>query len=51
MTPSDFGGRYAHGHFQDGDRHLVVSGGIGFSGAPLRIAAPPEITLITLSGN
>jgi uncharacterized protein len=50
MTPSQFGQRYAHGHITEGDRHLVVSGGLGFSGAPLRINQPPEVTLITISG-
>ena len=50
LTPSQYGGRYAWGAHRDGDRHLVVSGGIGFSGLPLRIAAPPEITLVTLLG-
>jgi predicted MPP superfamily phosphohydrolase len=50
LTPSDYGGRYAWGAYRDGDRHLVVSGGIGFSGLPLRIAAPPEITHVTLRG-
>jgi predicted MPP superfamily phosphohydrolase len=49
LTPSRYRGRYGWGHFQDGDRHMVVSGGIGYSGAPLRIAAPPEITIIELS--
>lgn len=49
LTPSRFGGRYAWGHFRDGDRHLVVSGGIGFSGLPMRLAAPPEVTLIELT--
>jgi predicted MPP superfamily phosphohydrolase len=49
-TPSLHGGRYAWGHHRDGGRHLVVSGGVGFSGLPLRFAAPPEITLVELSG-
>ena len=49
MTPSDHGGRYAWGHVVEGGRHLVVSGGVGFSGVPLRIAQPPEITAIRLA--
>jgi uncharacterized protein len=49
MTPSRFGGRYAYGHIQEGGRHLVVSGGIGFSGLPLRLFQPPEITVIRLT--
>lgn len=50
MTPSLYGSRYAWGHIRDGDRHLVVSGGIGYSGLPLRLFQPPEITLVTISG-
>ena len=50
MTPSAHGGRYAWGHMVEGmpgaERHLVVSGGVGYSGLPLRIAQPPEITVI-----
>ena len=42
--------RFGWGHVRDGDRHLVVSGGIGFSGLPLRIFQPPEITLVTVTG-
>jgi predicted MPP superfamily phosphohydrolase len=48
MTPSSFGGRYAWGHIREGGRHLIVSGGLGYSGLPLRILQPPEITLVTL---
>ena len=53
MTPSAFGGRYGWGHMVEGRgasaRHLVVSGGVGYSGLPLRVAQPPEITVIRLS--
>ncbi|MCU9849498.1 metallophosphoesterase [Defluviimonas sp. WL0024] len=48
MTPSAHGGRYAWGHVREGGRHLIVSGGIGYSGLPLRILQPPEITLVML---
>lgn len=48
MTPSAHGGRYAWGHIREADRHLIVSGGIGYSGVPMRILQPPEITLVTL---
>lgn len=48
MTPSAHGGRYAWGHIREGDRHLIVSGGIGYSGVPLRFMQPPEITLVTV---
>ncbi len=50
MTPSVHGPRYSWGHVRDGDRHLIVSGGIGYSGLPLRIFQPPEITVVTVSG-
>ncbi|SPH24071.1 3',5'-cyclic adenosine monophosphate phosphodiesterase CpdA [Defluviimonas aquaemixtae] len=48
MTPSAHGSRYAWGHIREAGRHLIVSGGIGYSGVPLRILQPPEITLVTL---
>ena len=48
MTPSAHGGRYAWGHVREGGRHLIVSGGIGYSGLPLRFMQPPEITLVKL---
>jgi predicted MPP superfamily phosphohydrolase len=50
MTPSAFGSRYAWGHIRDGDRHLVVSGGVGYSGLPLRLFQPPEIVLVRVTG-
>ena len=49
LTPSRYGSRYAWGHHRDGNRHLVVSGGVGYSGVPLRIAQPPELTLIRIT--
>ena len=48
MTPSAYGSRYAWGHVVEGERHLVVSGGVGTSGLPIRIAQPPELTVIRL---
>lgn len=48
LTPSAFGSRYGWGHIREAGRHLVVSGGIGYSGLPLRILQPPEITLVLL---
>lgn len=49
LTPSIHGDRYAWGHIRDGARHLIVSGGIGYSGLPLRVFQPPEITLVTIA--
>lgn len=47
-VPSRFGTRYACGLFRDGARVMVVSGGVGTSGLPLRWFAPPDIWLITI---
>lgn len=49
LTPSAHGGRYAWGHIEEDGRHMIVSGGIGYSGVPLRILQPPEITLVTIN--
>lgn len=49
VAPSRFGNRYAYGLVEEGGRHLVVSGGIGCSIAPVRFGVPPEITVIDLS--
>lgn len=46
--PSRYGERYAHGHVVEEDRHLYVSSGIGTSGLPLRLLAPPEIVVLEL---
>ena len=48
VIPSRHGERYARGHVEEGGRHLYVTQGVGESGLPLRLAAPPEIALIEL---
>lgn len=48
VIPSRFGRRFAWGHIREEERDLVVSGGLGCSGIPLRIGRPPEITVIEL---
>ncbi|MGR3614665.1 MAG: metallophosphoesterase [Paracoccaceae bacterium] len=48
FVPSKFESRYSYGHIVEGDRHVVVSGGIGCSMVPVRLGVVPEITLITL---
>lgn len=48
VVPSAFGSRYAYGHIVEGNRHLIVSGGLGTSGIPLRFLMPPEIVIVTL---
>ena len=49
LVPSAFGTRYAYGHITKGQRQLVVSGGLGLSGLPLRWNMPPEVTLVAVS--
>lgn len=48
VVPSRYGARYAWGHVCEAGRHLVVSGGLGCSGLPLRFGRRPEVTVITL---
>ena len=53
VVPSRYGNRYAYGHVIEpkpagGEAHLVVSGGLGCSIAPIRIGVPPEIVLLDL---
>ncbi|MBV0913403.1 metallophosphoesterase [Anianabacter salinae] len=49
FTPSEYADRYAYGHVVEDGRHLIVSGGLGYTHIPLRIMQPPEITLIRLT--
>jgi uncharacterized protein len=48
MLPSRYGERYARGHIVEGGRHLYVSHGVGTSGLPLRLFAPPEVLVLRL---
>ena len=48
FVPSRYWRRYAYGHIIEDERHLIVSGGLGYSGLPVRIGMPPEIVLIEL---
>lgn len=50
VMPSGASGRYAYGHYTAGDRHLVVSGGLGCSSLPVRLGVPPEIVMIEVGG-
>lgn len=49
IVPSRYGDRYAYGVIHEGQRHLVVSGGIGCSMLPVRFGMPPEITVVDIS--
>ncbi len=51
VVPSRHGSRYVHGHFTEGQKQLIVSAGLGYSGLPLRIGTRPELVLIELGGS
>ena len=40
--------KWAYGHVVEKGRHLLVTGGIGTSGLPLRFLMRPEIVIIEL---
>ncbi|WP_019906795.1 metallophosphoesterase [Methylobacterium sp. 77] len=48
VVPSRYGRRYAYGHVRE-QTDLVVSGGLGMSGLPVRLGIPPEIVVVDLS--
>jgi predicted MPP superfamily phosphohydrolase len=48
--PSRYGERYARRHHLDGGRRLYVSSGLGTSGMPVRLLAPPEVVVLELRG-
>ncbi len=48
VVPSHYGNRYAYGHIVEESRNLIVSGGLGCSGVPLRFGSPPELVMIEL---
>lgn len=50
VVPSKYGSRYAYGHIVEDDRSLIVSGGLGVSGYPIRFGAWPEIVVVDLGG-
>ncbi|MEZ5826730.1 MAG: metallophosphoesterase [Geminicoccaceae bacterium] len=50
VVPSKYGQRFRYGHIVEEGRHLIVSGGIGCTGIPVRIGVPPEIVLVELGG-
>lgn len=49
IVPSRFGRRYVYGHVVEEGRNLIVSGGLGCSGLPIRLGRPPEIVLVEVS--
>ena len=48
FIPSHFGERYARGHVVEHGRHMVVGAGLGTSGLPVRLLAPPELIVLEL---
>ncbi|MEM8813123.1 MAG: metallophosphoesterase [Pseudomonadota bacterium] len=55
VVPSRFGNRYAYGTVTEpalagngSQRHMIVSGGLGCSVAPIRFGMPPEIVQVDL---
>lgn len=48
VAPSRLSRRYVYGHMTEDDRHIVVSGGLGCSGLPIRFGSPPEIVVLDL---
>lgn len=50
VVPSQYGQRFLHGLIEEQDRSLIVGAGLGMSGLPLRLGAPPEIVVIELGG-
>jgi predicted MPP superfamily phosphohydrolase len=48
IAPARLATMYLAGLFRIGDSHMYVNRGLGTTGPPIRINAPPEITHITL---
>jgi uncharacterized protein len=48
FVPSRYGARFAYGHIQESGRHMIVSGGLGTSFAPIRLGVPPEIVYVEI---
>ena len=49
VIPSRYGRRFSYGHIVEEGRNLVVSGGLGCSGFPVRFGVPPEIVLVDIA--
>lgn len=50
FIPSRYGERYARGHVVEDGRHLYVTAGVGTTGWPVRLLAPPEVVVLRLRG-
>lgn len=49
-VPSRYGRRYAYGHIREGEKQMIVSAGLGYSLAPVRLFRPPELVIIEAGG-
>ena len=43
-------GRRVYGVYQEGERTMLISGGIGTSFVPIRVNRPPEVVILNLGG-
>jgi uncharacterized protein len=48
ISNSRMGNKFAYGHVIHNDQHMIVSGGVGSSGLPIRLGVPPEIVVLEL---
>ena len=48
FVPSRHGERFVRGHVVEHGRHLVVGSGLGTSGLPIRLLAPPQLLVLEL---
>jgi predicted MPP superfamily phosphohydrolase len=49
LSPAHLISEFVEGHYRQGPSQLYVSRGIGITGPPVRLNAPPEITLLHLA--
>ncbi len=48
FLPTRHGERFSHGHIVEHGRHLFIGAGLGTSGLPVRLLAPPELPVLEL---
>jgi predicted MPP superfamily phosphohydrolase len=48
VMPTRHGSRFKEGHVVEAGRHLFVSRGVGYTGLPIRVGAPPEVPILRL---
>jgi uncharacterized protein len=48
VSNSRMGNKFAYGHVIHNGQHMIVSGGVGSSGLPIRLGVPPEIVILEL---